>query len=155
MDVKKMALGLGSNLGDRQKNINKAVELLTLGGVHEICISKLVESEPVDCPDGSGLYLNGALSALWSGSCRQLLILCQQVEQSLGRPQVREVNSPRPIDIDILLFGSESFCESDLIVPHPRMLNRDFVMTPLAEVAGSWIIPNKGITVKQAAKEFL
>lgn len=155
MNVKKIALGLGSNLGDRQQNIDQAVESLSLAGLKDIYLSKFVESEPVDCPAGSGIYLNGALSAEWHGSCRQLLVLCQQIEQSLGRAQVREINSPRPIDIDILLFSSESYCESDLIVPHPRMLSRNFVMLPLAEVAGSWIIPSMGITVQQVAEGFL
>ena len=155
MKKQRVALGIGSNLGERLENINKAIEMLKSHGLEEIKLSQLVSSEPVDCPTGSGDFLNGALIGMWSLSCRALMETCQLIEQKLGRLEIRAVNSPRPIDLDILLFESEIIKDEDLIVPHPRMLERDFVMNPLCEVAAEWIIPSKGVNVRAVCKEFL
>ena len=80
--------------------------------------------------------------------------VCQQIEKKLGRPETRTVNSPRQVDLDILLFGSEIVKETDLTIPHKRMLERDFVIKPLAEVAGEWIIPGLEKKVTDVAREF-
>ena len=71
----------------------------------------------------------------------------------LGRKEIREVNSPRPIDLDILLFGEEIIKSDKLTVPHPRMLNRDFVMLPLNEIASDWVIPGSGCYSSRSSKE--
>lgn len=142
-----VALAYGSNLGDRAENIALAVRKLESNGLRNVNCSKHVISEPVDCPEGSGDFFNGALTGQWQGSCRELLDLCQKIEIEIGRPEVREINSPRLIDLDILLFGTETYAEIDLVVPHERMLQRDFVMGPLAEVAADWMIPGEKSTV--------
>ncbi|MCH2206107.1 MAG: 2-amino-4-hydroxy-6-hydroxymethyldihydropteridine diphosphokinase [Lentisphaerales bacterium] len=152
MAYMKVALAYGSNLGNRSENITLAVDKLKENGLGNICCSKHVVSKPVDCPQGSGDFLNGALTGEWQGSCRELLDLCQKIEGEVGRSKVREINSPRPIDLDILLFGEEMFAEEDLKVPHERMLQRGFVMGPLAEVAADWIIPGEDSTVGQYFK---
>ena len=153
MKVTKVALGLGSNLGNREANIFAALELLQQCGFTDQQVSSLVSSEPVDCPEGSGEFLNGAATGVWKGAARDLMEVCQRIEKELGRPEVREINSPRPVDLDILLFGDEIVSEEDLVVPHPRMSERDFVMKPLAEIAKDWIIPDSGITVESKAEE--
>ena len=80
---------------------------------------------------------------------------CNEVEREMGRPQQREINSPRTIDIDILLFGNECICVEGLSVPHKRMLNRNFVMMPLAEIAGDWIVPGTSKSVGELAGELI
>jgi 2-amino-4-hydroxy-6-hydroxymethyldihydropteridine diphosphokinase len=153
MDRIKVALGLGSNLGNRQENIDEAIRLLKLEGLKDVVVSEMICSEPVDCPDEAEEFLNGAACGEWPSSCENLLISCQKIEHMLGRPAVREINSPRPIDIDILLFGEEIYNENNLVVPHPRMMERDFVLKPLSEIAGDWVIPEKHVSVRAAAKE--
>ena len=148
-----IALGLGSNLGDRQGNILRAVEMLKASGLENIQVSSLSAYAPIDCPEGSGEFLNGALTAVWTGTAPELLCVGCEIEKKLGRPQHRQINSPRPVDIDILLFGSECIFTSALIVPHERMLSRDFVMKPLAEIAGDWLVPGTSKTVAELAGE--
>ena len=151
----RVALALGSNLGDKHNNISRGIALLEEGGFSVKALSSLMESAPVDCPQGSDFFLNGALWGEWQGSCRELMELCQQIEIETGRLEVREINSPRPLDLDILLFGGELIDEADLIVPHKRMLERDFVMLPLLEIAADWIIPGKGGNVRELSMVFL
>jgi 2-amino-4-hydroxy-6-hydroxymethyldihydropteridine diphosphokinase len=153
MDRKKVALGLGSNLGNRQKNINEAIRLLKFEGLHDVVVSTMMRSAPVDCPEGAGEFLNGAVCGEWANSCQDLLIICQKIEKMLGRPEIRGINSPRPVDIDILLFGNEIYNDASLVVPHPRMMERDFVLKPLSEIAGDWVIPEKQVNVSAAVKE--
>lgn len=149
MSYKKVALAYGSNLGDRYKNIELAISKLKENGVENIVSSKPMKSEPVDCPSGSGEFLNGALVGEWSGTCKELMLTCQMIEREMGRSEVREINAPRFMDLDILLFGDESYELPDLQVPHARMFERDFVIMPLAEVAADWILPGVNCTVGQ------
>ncbi len=134
-------LAYGSNLaapcGSREANITEAMRLLFDGGFQVDQISVAVASSPVDCPSGSGEFLNGVCSGFWSGSPRQLLQLCQEIETRLGRSArcEREINAPRPIDLDIILFGDQRMNEPDLVIPHPRAHQRDFVLLPLASLA--------------------
>ena len=148
------ALAFGSNLGNREENISLAVNLLQCGGFNISAISDSITSEPVDCTMDSGIFLNGALTGRWSGSAFQLLELCQSIESKLGRKRVREINSPRPIDLDILLFGNEIIKSEQLMVPHPRMHLRDFVILPLAQVAADWYIPGIDRKVSELAEVF-
>ncbi|MEN9362137.1 MAG: 2-amino-4-hydroxy-6-hydroxymethyldihydropteridine diphosphokinase [Verrucomicrobiota bacterium] len=130
-------LAYGSNLaapcGSREANIAEAMRLLGEGGFRIDQISAPLASAPVDCPSGSGDFLNGVCSGFWEGSPRQLMELCQEIESRLGRVtrSEREINAPRPIDLDIILFGDLVLNEPDLVIPHPRAHQRDFVMLPL------------------------
>ncbi|MCX5681384.1 MAG: 2-amino-4-hydroxy-6-hydroxymethyldihydropteridine diphosphokinase [Candidatus Omnitrophica bacterium] len=136
-------LGLGSNIGDRMKNIQNAVNLLS----KKISIKKvstIIETDPVDCPPQEK-YLNAVLKASTKLSAHELLETTQKIEKTLGR--VRAIrNAPRTIDIDILLYGNERIHDKNLIIPHPRMRNRAFVMNPLNEIDATLA---KKITKKQ------
>ncbi len=144
-----VAIAFGSNLGGKQENIARALELLQQGGLKVSKVSKIIESTPVDCPAGSDIFQNGVLCGLWSFNVENLLKLCQNIEKSLGRPPVRGVNSPRTIDLDILLFGDQIIDIPFLQVPHPRMLERDFVMQPLLQIVPDWLVPGTAKTVQQ------
>ncbi len=125
-------LGLGSNLGDREKNIRQALELLEADAVIVQKISSIIETDPVGGPQ-QGLFLNAAAKVETDLSPHDLLRKIHQIEASLGR--VRDVkNGPRTIDIDILLYDDRKVNDLDLIIPHPRMRERAFVMRPLGEI---------------------
>ncbi len=126
-------IGIGSNLGDRLSHINSAIK--ELGNTPEIAIEKissLIETEPVGGP-AQGKFLNGVIKIETKLSPRKLLYALQNIENKLKR--IRTVkNGPRTIDLDILLYGSETVAEDDLMIPHPRMFEREFVMRPLLEI---------------------
>lgn len=123
-------LGLGSNLGDRQTYLREAVASLT--GV--IGVSPVYETDPVGGPDGQGPYLNLVVEIDSDLSPRELLGVCHRLESAAGR--VREERwGPRTLDVDILWIDGEPVDEPDLQIPHPRMLERRFVMAPLADLA--------------------
>ena len=127
-------LGLGSNLGDRAKNIHEAVRLLGEAGVMPVTLSSIIETDPVGGPP-QGLFLNAVLKAATERSPVELLKAAHCVEAELGR--VRTVrNGPRTIDVDILLYDDQTINTPELMVPHPRMREREFVMRPLREVGG-------------------
>jgi len=128
-------IGIGSNLGDREKYIKSAIEKLKEAKDIEVKkISNTYETEPVGGPR-QGRYLNGAVEIETSLEPRELLIKLQAIEKQLGR--VRKIkNGPRTIDLDILLYGDRKIETPDLSIPHPRMREREFVMKPLREIAG-------------------
>ena len=133
-------IALGSNLGDRARNIARAIDALRARGVRVKQQSSLYETEPVDVR-GGGWFLNAALEAetiMRPGQLMQTLLI---IERSLGRQRLRaEATSagpkqPRTIDLDLLLFGSQVVDDPELKIPHPRMAARRFVLAPLAEIA--------------------
>jgi 2-amino-4-hydroxy-6-hydroxymethyldihydropteridine diphosphokinase len=127
-------LSLGSNLGERQENIVEAIRRIKkLKDTLVTKVSSNIETEPVGGPL-QGKFLNAAIEIQTNLSCRQLLKHLQAIEQELGR--VRTVkDGPRIIDLDILLYADYKINEADLIIPHPRMKEREFVILPLKEIA--------------------
>ena len=127
-------LGVGSNLGKRRKNIKLAVKLIrALKDTKVIKVSKLFVSSPRGGPPGQPNYLNAALKISTDLSPLKLLKKFKKIENELGRvPTVRF--GPRVIDLDILLYGDRLIRNKALIIPHPRMFDRDFVIKPLIEV---------------------
>ncbi|MCK5580356.1 MAG: 2-amino-4-hydroxy-6-hydroxymethyldihydropteridine diphosphokinase [Candidatus Omnitrophica bacterium] len=126
-------LGLGSNLGNRNKNIHHALAALKQADIKIVQLSSIIETEPVDGP-GQDKFLNAVLKAETALSPEDLLIEIKMIEKNLGRTSsVR--NGPRVIDIDILLYDDIKISTVYLEIPHPRMLERDFVMDPLREIA--------------------
>jgi 2-amino-4-hydroxy-6-hydroxymethyldihydropteridine diphosphokinase len=123
-------LGLGSNLGDRQRYLREAIEPLT--GV--VGVSKVYETDPVGGPPGQAAYLNCVVELATDLSPRQLLGVCHRLESAAGRVR-GERWGPRTLDADVLLVGDLRVEEPDLVVPHPRMWERRFVLAPLAELA--------------------
>lgn len=127
-------IGVGANLGNRRKNIKLAIRKITaLRKTKVIKVSKLIKSDPVGGPSGQGKFLNGALKIKTKLSALTLLKELKNIERQLGR--VRTVrNGPRVIDLDILLYADKIINTKKLIIPHPRMFFRDFVIRPLLEV---------------------
>lgn len=125
-------LGLGSNLGDRETNLERARRLLAERGARVLRTSRVRETEPFGVTD-QPRFLNQVLEVEWPGSARQLLAAAKAVEAAIGRtPSYRW--GPREIDVDILLFGDEQVAEPDLVIPHPGLWTRDFVLAPLGEL---------------------
>ncbi|HVU52443.1 MAG TPA: 2-amino-4-hydroxy-6-hydroxymethyldihydropteridine diphosphokinase [Polyangia bacterium] len=129
-------LGLGSNLGDRAALIGAALEALEASGVRVRARAPLYETEPV-AADPQPLYLNSAARVETTLSPDALLALALEVERALGRvrPPGAAAPAPRPIDVDLLLYGDAVLARPGLVVPHPRLLERAFVRIPLADVA--------------------
>ena len=129
-------LGLGSNLGDREANMEEAIRLIQ-ERVGEIARrSSFIETAPWGF-NSSHRFLNGAVLCLTEKSPREVLRLTQAIERELGRKTKTETTrrySDRPIDIDILLYDDLTMDEPDLKIPHPLMTERDFVMIPLNEI---------------------
>lgn len=131
-------LGLGSNLGDRSENLRRAVALLDArDGVRVVRTSSIYETEPVGPPQPD--FLNAVAEIDTTLSPRALLEACLGVEAEMGRVR-RERWGPRVIDVDLLLFDDQRIDEPDLVVPHPRMHERAFVLVPLAELAPDLIL---------------
>ncbi|MCX5687073.1 MAG: 2-amino-4-hydroxy-6-hydroxymethyldihydropteridine diphosphokinase [Candidatus Omnitrophica bacterium] len=126
-------IGIGSNLGDREKYIRNAIEKLKeTEGVEVKKISNIYETEPIGGPE-QGKYLNGVIEIETWLEPSDLIIKLQKIEEQLGR--IRSVkNAPRTIDLDILLYGDKKINKSGLKIPHPRMNEREFVMKPLKEI---------------------
>lgn len=128
-------LGLGANLGDREANIRAALDrLATVPGIDSVRMSELLESEPVGGPSGQGRYLNGAAELRTTLAPAVLLGVLKQLERDAGRRLDGPRNGPRPLDLDLLLYGDESIDTRELQVPHPRLHERPFVLTPLQEL---------------------
>jgi 2-amino-4-hydroxy-6-hydroxymethyldihydropteridine diphosphokinase len=126
-------LGLGSNLGDRLGNLQRAVDLLgATPGLEVTRSSRVYETDPVGGPPQPD-YLNAVVEAITDLAPLDLLRACQGIEQELGRERAVRWG-PRTIDIDVLTYGGEEIHVADLEVPHPRMHERWFVMLPLLEL---------------------
>jgi 2-amino-4-hydroxy-6-hydroxymethyldihydropteridine diphosphokinase len=126
-------LSLGSNVDNREANLRAAIAALTPAGVQVQQVSSIYETEPVDYLD-QPWFLNCVLEAETDLKPPALLEALRSIESQLGNKK-EFAKGPRKIDLDILLYGHETIATPDLQVPHPRMLQRRFVLTPLAEIA--------------------
>jgi 2-amino-4-hydroxy-6-hydroxymethyldihydropteridine diphosphokinase len=134
-------IALGSNVGDRLGNMADAVAAIAeLPGTHVERASHVYESEAAYVV-GQPLFANAVVSVETESGAEQLLSQLQQIELDMGRVRAEE-NGPRIIDLDILLFGEEEIGTDALVVPHPRLLERDFVVTPLLDVAPRLHLPD-------------
>ena len=136
MGVKhKVFLGLGSNLGERQANIERAIELISERVGEVIRRSSLIETEPWGF-ESENKFLNGVILCETTLTPRQVLRKTQKIERDMGRKKKTSSlqYSDRPIDIDILLYDDLTVDEPDLKIPHPLMQEREFVMIPLKEI---------------------
>ena len=126
-------IGIGSNLGDRRAYIDKAIEALSGNGYIKVTgISNIYETDPVsDIPQGK--FLNGVVAIETSLAPEKLLKELNKIEEGLGRRRTLR-NAPRTIDLDILYYGDEVIKKKDLIIPHPRINEREFVLKGLREL---------------------
>ena len=138
-------LGLGSNLGDRESMLRAAIAALeATPGVRVTAISSLYETPPWG-PVPQGPYLNACVGIATSLSARKVLELSLAIERDHGRERAVRWG-PRTLDIDVLLYGEEAIDEEGLIVPHPRMTERAFVLVPLAEIAPDLVVSGEAIS---------
>lgn len=135
-------LGLGSNIGDREANLRRAVELLEQHGVAVEAVSSLYETEPVgeilDQPD----FLNAAVRIRTALEPLELLDVCKAVEIELGRSFAGPRHGPRPIDVDLLLLGDVELQHERLRLPHAEVTSRRFVLAPLLELDAELSLPD-------------
>jgi 2-amino-4-hydroxy-6-hydroxymethyldihydropteridine diphosphokinase len=132
-ETRRAYLGLGSNVGDRLAHLQNAVDgLAAAPGVTVAAVSPVYETEPVGGPS-QGDYLNAVVALHTDRTARELLELARRLEVEAGRER-RERWGPRTLDVDVLIVGHELVDEPDLVVPHPRLFERHFVLAPLADL---------------------
>ena len=134
-------LGLGSNLGDRAAHLQSAVDgLRTVAGVTVVAVSRVYETDPVGGPE-QGPFLNAVVALDTALTPHELLGEAQALEQAARRVRI-EHWGPRTLDVDVLLYGDETVVTPDLVVPHPRLGERGFVLAPLRDVAPGLVDPD-------------
>jgi 2-amino-4-hydroxy-6-hydroxymethyldihydropteridine diphosphokinase len=137
-------VGLGANLGDRERTLRRALALLDdREGVVVAAVSKLRETAPVGYVDQPP-FLNGVARLETELAPRQLLRVLLDVELELGRDRSGPRFGPRTVDLDLLVYGDVELDEADLAVPHPRLHERRFALEPLAELAPGLVVPGRG-----------
>jgi 2-amino-4-hydroxy-6-hydroxymethyldihydropteridine diphosphokinase len=145
--LKTVYLGLGSNLGDRQANLNAAIDALNSQGVAVRRVSPVYETAPLDYLD-QDWFLNLVVEAETTLFPMQLLSRVKRIERALGRRRT-VAKGPRIIDLDILFYGRAVVHSSALDIPHPRLAERRFVLAPLADLAPDLRHPVTHRTVRQ------
>ncbi len=143
-------LGLGSNMGNRQDNLNRALDFLSqrlrIGEV-----SSIYDTEPMGNINQSR-FLNLVCQVYTRLTPTELLALAKGIENKLGRVSSKS-NAPRPIDIDILFYGEQVMETPELTIPHPRLAERAFVLVPLAKIAPELVHPVSGKTIKELKRK--
>ena len=152
-------LGLGSNVGDRETQLNQAIHILNeIEGINVTQTSLIYETDPVGYVE-QPQFLNQCIEIQTTLTPRDLLNACLETEQQLHR--VRDVRwGPRTLDVDILLFDKQIINEDDLVIPHPRMLERSFVLIPLNDIAPDFTEPHTNkkirnlVTLDNSVKQY-
>ncbi len=144
-------MALGSNLGDPRANLLHAIERLQQFSPEPLRRSSLWQTEPVDCPPGSPPFINAIAGflPLPEESPESLLQKLHALEKEFGRRAKKQLNEPRPLDLDIIVFGGQTRSTPELTIPHPRAHLREFVLGPLNEIAPDLIFPGQQLPVSE------
>jgi 2-amino-4-hydroxy-6-hydroxymethyldihydropteridine diphosphokinase len=147
-------IALGSNIEPRLLHLQAARRRIfeLQDSPEPVVSSKVYETSPVDCPEGSGAFLNAVLEITTALSPIELLHRLQAIEQELGRPAEHGHNSPRPIDLDILYCDGLVLESPELTLPHPRIAERRFVLQPLADIRPDLVLPGSELTIAETLK---
>jgi len=145
--VARVAIALGSNLGDRDAHLRGAIQALA-PRFSNLRVSSFYETDPVDVPGAQPLFLNAAATGESELSAAAVLDLFMTVEQQFGRERPY-AGAARTIDLDLILYGNSVINAPGLTVPHPRFRDRQFVLEPLAEIAADWVDPVTGKTIRE------
>ena len=143
----RVAIALGSNLGDRRAHLDFAVSRLG-ASIANLRVSQYYETEPVGAPEPQPPFLNAAAAGDTTMSARDILAMLHSLENERGRERPFQ-NAARTLDLDLILLGSLILVEEGLIIPHPRFRERRFVLEPLAEIAPELVDPVTGSTIAQ------
>jgi 2-amino-4-hydroxy-6-hydroxymethyldihydropteridine diphosphokinase len=143
----KIAVALGSNLGDREAHLRGAITAL-LPVLSNLRASSFRETEPVGVPTPQPMFLNAAAVGDSPLSAPAILDVLHAIEEGFGRDHPYQY-APRTLDLDLILYGDAVINMPDLIVPHPRFRERQFVLEPLNEIAPDWVDPVTGKTVAE------
>jgi 2-amino-4-hydroxy-6-hydroxymethyldihydropteridine diphosphokinase len=147
-------IALGSNLGDRGSHLRSAIAAIREFAKPPILLSRVYETEPVDCPPGSPVFLNAAVEIDYAGDVYRLMEHLQAIERNLGRPIVRGRNTPRTVDLDLLYADDQTIESPSLILPHPGLLSRAFVLLPLCDIVPDRKLPGDSKTFSEHANMF-
>jgi 2-amino-4-hydroxy-6-hydroxymethyldihydropteridine diphosphokinase len=153
-----VAVGLGSNLGDRLGFLRQGVNFLRQlheGSPANFRTSKIYETSPVDCPPDSPSFLNAAVVLLSARPPLELLEVLQAFEVRCGRPTEHGFHTPRTLDLDLLVYGLVELQHPRLILPHPRALERAFVLLPLVDLMPEYCPPGSVLSFREAAEALL
>jgi 2-amino-4-hydroxy-6-hydroxymethyldihydropteridine diphosphokinase len=148
-------IALGSNLGDRMANLSEAIRLLSEIAENNAIFLKArtYRTKPLDCPPGSPDFFNTVVEFSFAGSASELFLNTRSIETSMGRQSNPQRNAPRIIDLDILYLGNLQTDSKDLILPHPRMHERSFVLQPLADICPNLVLPGHSKCVSRLLEE--
>lgn len=138
-DSEPFAVGLGSNLADRMANLRLGLRAVA-AHAEDLVVSAVYETEPAHYAE-QGPFLNACCVGLTRLTPHQLLSELQDAERRAGRRRGGPRYGPRQLDLDLLLFGDLTLESDHLVVPHPRLRERAFVLAPLAEIAADWVVP--------------
>jgi len=143
-------LALGSNLGDRHAHLQAALRCLRAIAIpgEAVLAAPIYQTAPHCCPPGAPEFLNTVVEIAYAGSARDLLDHSRAIETTLGRTRSTR-NAPRNIDIDLLYHGTEWCNHADLILPHPRLSERRFVLQPLADIRPELVLPGHQLSIAE------
>jgi 2-amino-4-hydroxy-6-hydroxymethyldihydropteridine diphosphokinase len=142
-----VVVALGSNLGDRRANVDYAIERLGVL-LRPLRVSSVIETPPFDVPDEQPPYLNAVVVGETALTPEALMAELQTLEQERGRER-RSFRAARTLDVDLILYGDRIVATAGLEIPHPRFREREFVLSPLAELEPNIVDPVTGLTIAE------